>query len=899
MSVEENRACVKLSMKDQMADRNIEVIHQFLVDHNLESTAETLIQEASKMGFQNFEYKLRDFTDPYAQLKLCYNIGDYSTFFQLWNDMFSDSTKQRKEYKKLTFYLHVYFAILPISKLYAYEYKENELTGSQINTLRLSLTDIFLENHEKNNGTAIEKNINNSMKQLQDYLSGDGKELEYDMELQPFYALPFTKDLHANTLFSKILEPHWLNELSRNLDLFVADHRQDLTNLSNMSYNKMQPQNLPQVCTTVSAIKVAESEQDKTTKDNIPIVANDRDIPIFLENNDEEQYSFDHKINCSLKSSGTQTHITGDQITFDNLREYKSDLGESTDSLSRMYKQDRKLIQRNQELVFTRNHLYSIHMNYEKLKLRFHKLHADYNKVINVAGVLTAALENSVTDRTVDIQQTLETCLNIHPEIFNQNIRDFSCTSLPQRGHSNRLYTDKRPSTFDITTAPVPSKLLDFKKIKLHLLNGDVKTKLLLLQALRWKITFAQSAVRDEVLHEYMSHDLLGLHGQIASDNSKQLLPCLLTAGEAYARHLLQQFIARLLNTLASFRCGRDYLSVGSTVVNATFTCLDNNYADGVDPFACDMLMAMLQKLSLRRQQRIYMIESGLLEWLISHLHDNCRVMNLYRLDYATALLMNLSLHRLAHARAAKISSLLVSTLLILLSIDHTPSVQYINETLKNFLSNPVINEEAKKIKRLNMSDYIGGNLKTAEIRKHLDHVLKMQRRENVNTPQNEETADDDDNEERDVLESELDENDPLKNVGELNGETLLQMCYSVSSKIPEDVITVDTTLQKISTLNSIDFYNDQQNNHLCTGRPSYPVLRDSSETVMTSSMTLASGRENSQTIEGEKCSSIASLNANNYDSNALNDNSWKNDLELAKEEEAFLAKPKISRTPP
>lgn len=91
-----------------------------------------------------------------------------------------------------------------------------------------------------------------------------------------------------------------------------------------------------------------------------------------------------------------------------------------------------------------------------------------------------------------------------------------------------------------------------------------------------------------------------------------------------------------------------------------------------MDPFACDMMVAMLQKLSLRRQQRIYMIENGLLEWLINHLHDKCRIINLYRLEYATALLMNLSLHRLAQARASKISSLLVSTLLVLLSIDHT-----------------------------------------------------------------------------------------------------------------------------------------------------------------------------------------------------------------------------------
>jgi len=38
----------------------------------------------------------------------------------------------------------------------------------------------------------------------------------------------------------------------------------------------------------------------------------------------------------------------------------------------------------------------------------------------------------------------------------------------------------------DVATVPVSPKLLDYKKIKLHLINGDVKTKLLLLQALRW-----------------------------------------------------------------------------------------------------------------------------------------------------------------------------------------------------------------------------------------------------------------------------------------------------------------------------------------------------------------------------------------------------------------------------
>lgn len=57
-------------------------------------------------------------------------------------------------------------------------------------------------------------------------MSGDGKELENDKELQSFYALPFIEDIYADTFFSKILEQHWLDELSRNLDLFITNHKQ-------------------------------------------------------------------------------------------------------------------------------------------------------------------------------------------------------------------------------------------------------------------------------------------------------------------------------------------------------------------------------------------------------------------------------------------------------------------------------------------------------------------------------------------------------------------------------------------------------------------------------------------------------------------------------------------------
>jgi len=60
----------------------------------------------------------------------------------------------------------------------------------------------------------------------------------------------------------------------------------------------------------------------------------------------------------------------------------------------------------------------------------------------------------------------------------------FQQPSLLQFDHTN-VKTIALPK-FDIATVSVPPQLLDYKKIKLHLLNGDVKTRLLLLQALRW-----------------------------------------------------------------------------------------------------------------------------------------------------------------------------------------------------------------------------------------------------------------------------------------------------------------------------------------------------------------------------------------------------------------------------
>ena len=53
-------------------------------------------------------------------------------------------------------------------------------------------------------------------------------------------------------------------------------------------------------------------------------------------------------------------------------------------------------------------------------------MHEDYYKLIRVAGELTVALENSVHGNAVDLSSTLKSCINIYPDLFNQNVRDDS-----------------------------------------------------------------------------------------------------------------------------------------------------------------------------------------------------------------------------------------------------------------------------------------------------------------------------------------------------------------------------------------------------------------------------------------------------------------------------------------
>ncbi|XP_046602001.1 lisH domain-containing protein ARMC9-like [Neodiprion lecontei] len=853
----------------QVNDCLVKLIHQFLLYNEFESTADCLVHEAPKLGFDVLtEHLCTKNAIPKDVCKAVmsqYVAGNWKQFFNLWNNLIPQSIRETTEYKVLSFKLHLHFAVLPlrIKKLdLLRDQRSDEVSRTQMMKILENAAEMYFLGREGDDNQSKQM-MTDAMEQLRTYMETDGREFEEKTDFLPFFALPCLDDDQTYTTFPELFEISWMEELTKTIQVFLMNRKQiRLTASQKTSTETMTTASRPYVCVQGNVVNVpltCENLKDfedklmsmnpagkipmvqndvprmpleitrstimrlipQQTVDNIDIAPNDRNIPMFRENHNIIDRLGCHakKRSCRIHSKSAQTRIstvttTTNFISTSDLRQPAAVL-----NCSVLTKNMKTPIQTNPELSLTKSHLYSIQSNHEKLKIRFHKLHSDYHKLIGIAGELTAALENSVRGEAVDLQNMLESCITIFPDLFNHNVRENTSetkTLLDQEVELKHTDLTEAPSHIGLNINSVSPKLLDYKKIKFHLINGSVKTKLLLLQALRWKLTLSQPGDRDETVNEYLRGDILGLHAQVACDSGKQILPYLLMPKDVATPHPLQQSAARLINTLASLRCGRDYLAVGATLLNLIVKCLNGNNGESIDSFTCDMIIAMLQKMSLRKQQRLYMIETGLVEWLIFHLKSESDKIGSYRLEYATALLMNLSLHKAAQIRASAMASVVISTLTTLLATDHAPALPYINGSLNSFLSNQVINEEAKKSGLTAVLEYHRGR-NSGEIRKHLDHILKIHNRDYTTNSEDYETADDD-NEELDVLEDELEEGDPVKvHSGELSGEALLASCYSIAPLITQtESVNVFESRPKTpkmhSRRNSLKIPNPQKN---------------------------------------------------------------------------------------
>lgn len=162
----------------------------------------------------------------------------------------------------------------------------------------------------------------------------------------------------------------------------------------------------------------------------------------------------------------------------------------------------------------------------------------------------------------------------------------------------------------------------------------------------------------------------------------------------------LQESIARLVNTFASLSAGRDYLCQYDNVLTHLLLplILDKHHScTKLGSTARDMVLATLQKLSLRFHARQKMISSGLTEFLIGFLNENHASVSVYCLEYCTALLMNLCLHKEGRCRCMGRCRDVMRLIKNLLNSKSAENVMpYVSGTMYSLLGNRKINMEAK-----------------------------------------------------------------------------------------------------------------------------------------------------------------------------------------------------------
>ena len=218
-----------------------------------------------------------------------------------------------------------------------------------------------------------------------------------------------------------------------------------------------------------------------------------------------------------------------------------------------------------------------------------------------------------------------------------------------------------------------------------------------ILQALRWRLTRSHAgAARRRVLQAYVQNDLIGMGRDGEGGPASSVIAALLHSN----RPDIVEYACRFVNAVASECDGRSYLLSMPDLIP---TLVDVLKSEDSDTVTRQNALGALQKFSLRRRAQTLMIEQGLIHWICDTLrrhHDERSgngngVLSEYTIEYATALLMNLSLRTLGKIKAEEPEVKILEVLNDFVESDNTQVRTYVNGTLYSVLTRPILKEQA------------------------------------------------------------------------------------------------------------------------------------------------------------------------------------------------------------
>ncbi|KAF5273388.1 hypothetical protein FQA39_LY07405 [Lamprigera yunnana] len=389
--------------------------------------------------------------------------------------------------------------------------------------------------------------------------------------------------------------------------------------------------------------------------------------------------------------------------------------------------------------------------DYNRLKRKLCSLETDHKKLTSVAAELTVALQTHILGQSENLNETLTKCKIIYPELFLSKNDNRGGLTVKSNASSSRfdkctetnfqIFTE----TFDKSTGArscqschkMPNSNLetmngknasanayfdiDYKKLKNDMLNGNSQLKLAIVRSLRKRVIMSVNEIRRQVVTSYVQNDLLDL------TSTSNIIQAYFLNYEKNGQPL-QEEMSRFMNTLASLKLGRDYFCTNDYfLIFLLIPILKGGHSpkETIDEVSREMLIATVQKLSLKHKQRECMIDAGLTEYVTTFLSNEHSKISRYCLEYTTALFMNLCLHHNARRRLYPIVREVVELMRNLLNSQYNFCLPYVNGAIYSLLSDPFINEEALQT---NFSKLLEYHIENTEggLKMELEHILRI-----------------------------------------------------------------------------------------------------------------------------------------------------------------------------
>lgn len=403
---------------------------------------------------------------------------------------------------------------------------------------------------------------------------------------------------------------------------------------------------------------------------------------------------------------------------------------------------------------------------------KFAKLQGDYHNLIGISAELVDSLEKCVRGELITPEYLQDIC----ERLFNQtNKSNPPMLDLTRPGTTGSLLRASVTKDYVVTTSHEKEDecypTLNFSKIQQDL-SGELaaRRKALLLQAMIWRLTKSSGGKqRDSAISSYLSSDFLGCTAKAIPIFVKEIFG----SGE----DIVSEYLARLINTIASFSSGRLYMSNCEEFVKYLVRLMMKLKTESL---TSENIVGGLQKLSLKRNVQDILIESAVIEWLLKTLEEPDNLSD-YALEYTVALLMNLCLRTSGKKKCCLRPEKTLKLLAELLGYENQEVRPYLNGTLYSLLSLPSIRTAAK---HMGLEEVFNIYLKDKDQdERQIKFIIKQMNVVDLKTDDDVYTDgedDEEDDEEGDAVETESEKEESIKAIyGEKSGEELLNYKYT------------------------------------------------------------------------------------------------------------------------